>query len=93
MKIKDILYKTPEMTEERLLEILRKYTNFIKGNSRDRIEELYNKRHNEHESDLAKMILDEWDVINEKKSFLSKSQRDEICGLVSICLIEMTKNE
>lgn len=91
MKLKEVLYKTPEMTEEKLLEILRTYTHLMSKDASNRLSELYNKRHQEFNSDLAQIILEEWDLIQEKKSFLSKSQRDQICGLVSICLIQMTK--
>ena len=92
MKIKDVLYKTPEMTEEKLLEIIEKYIHFIKKDCSDRLIELYNKRHNWQDLIyLPSVILEEWDIIQEKKSLLTKSQRDQICGLVSMCLIQMTK--
>lgn len=38
-----------------------------------------------------KEILDEWDLIQIKKSNLTRSQRDQICAFVSACLIEMTR--
>lgn len=92
MKLEEVLYKTPEMTEEKLLDIIRTYTKFIGNSASNRIIELYNKRHKFNpDIDLAQMILEEWDLIQEKKSFLTKSQRDQICGLVSMCLIQMTK--
>lgn len=91
MKLEKILYKTPEMTEEKLLEILRTYTYLMNKDISNRLIELYNKRHQELNSDLAQVILEEWDLIQEKKSLLSKSQRDQINGLVSMCLIQMTK--
>lgn len=93
MKLEEVLYKTPEMSEEKLLDIIRKYTEFmINNNASNRIIELYNKRHEFNpDVDLAQMILEEWDLIQEKKSFLTKSQRDQICGLVGMCLIQMTK--
>lgn len=81
MKIKDILYKTPEITEEKLLEIIDKRKRFLnlKTWSRNKYSD-------------AKDILNEWDLIQIKKSNLTKSQRDQLCMLVSACLIEMVQN-
>ena len=93
MQIKDVLYKTPEMTEEKLLKIMEDYTKFLRKDSSNRLIELYNKRHNfELPIYLPQVILDEWDIIQQKKSYLTKSQRDEICELVSFCLIQMVRN-
>ena len=80
MKIKEALYKTPEMTEEKLLELMDKKNGFLNFKTWSR-----NKY-----SDM-KEILDEWDLIQIKKSNLTKSQRDQICAFVSACLIEMTR--
>lgn len=80
MKIKEALYKTPEMTEEKLLELMDKRKGFLNFKTWSR-----NKY-----SDM-KEILDEWDLIQIKKSNLTKSQRDQICAFVSACLIEMTR--
>lgn len=87
MKINDILYKTPEMTEEKLLEFINKHKRFLRKDTYKRLEELYN-----YSIPIEQILLAEWDVINEKKSYLSKSQRDEVCGLISTCLVLMTKN-
>ena len=81
MKLEDVLYKTPEMTEERLIKLIED-NKFI----------LY-KEWARKKNYSAEDILKEWDLIQEKKSKLSKSQRDQICMLVSLCLIKMTKNE
>jgi len=80
MKLKDCLYKTPEMTEEKLLELMDKRKGFLNFKTWSR-----NKY-----SDM-KEILDEWDLIQIKKSNLTKAQRDQICAFVSACLIEMTR--
>ena len=80
MKIKELLYKTPEMTEEKLLELMNKRKGFLNFKTWSR-----NKY-----SDM-KEILDEWDLIQIKKSNLTRSQRDQICAFVSACLIEMTR--
>lgn len=80
MKLNNILYKAPEMTEERLLEIIEKRLGFL--NFKEWSRNKYN----------PKEVLKEFDLIQEKKSKLSKSQRDQILGFVSACLIEMSQN-
>ena len=80
MKIKDVLYETPEMTEEKLLELIEEHKSFLKSYLLKQFEN-------------NKAILDEWDLIQEKKSKLTRSQRDQICSLVSVCLIKMAKGE
>lgn len=80
MKIKDVLYETPEMTEEKLLELIEEHKSFLKSYLLKQFED-------------NKAILDEWDLIQEKKSKLTRSQRDQICSLVSVCLIKMAKGE
>lgn len=85
MLIKDILYKTPEMTEEKLLEIINKHISIMKSSTKERIMQLHK------ETDLAKAFLKEYDLIQEKKSYLTKSQREQIVGFVGMCMIQMTK--
>ena len=94
MKLNEVLYKTPEMTEEKLLEQIGQYSDFISPEAKNRLINLYNERHNVFASkeDLPKIILEEWDTIQKKESYLTKSQRDQILGLVSTCLIMMTKD-
>lgn len=87
MKIKELLYKTPEMTEKKLLEIINKNLPMMKQSAKDRIQELHKGEYN-----LAKAFLDEYDLIQDKKSYLTKSQRDQIVGFVGLCMIKMTKN-
>ena len=88
MKIKELIYKTPEMTEEKLLEIIDKNLSMIKNSAKNRIRELHKGEYN-----LAKAFLDEYDLIQEKKSYLTKSQRDQIVGFVGLCMIKMTKGD
>lgn len=90
MKIKELLYETPEMTEEKLLELIDKSKQFLK---KDLYKILFNKTPDKDESKVNKTILDEWDLIQEKQSNLTKSQRDQVLALVSYCLIQMTKGE
>lgn len=86
MKIKELLYNTPEMTEEKLLEIINKNLPMMKNSAKNRIRELH-----KGENNLAKAFLDEYDLIQDKKSYLTKGQRDQIVGFVGLCMIQMTK--
>ena len=86
MKIKDVLYQTPEMSEERLISIINKYIKYIPKCLQDRINSIHK------DNNLAKSILDEWDLIQIKSSYLSKKERDLVSTLVSASLIEMVKN-
>lgn len=86
MKIKELLYQTPEMTEEKLLEIINSNLKMMNNSAKDRI-----KQFHKNESNLAKAFLDEYDLIQDKKSFLTKGQRDQIVGFVGLCMIQMTK--
>ena len=87
MKIKELLYKTPEMTEEKLIEIINKNLSMMKKSAKNRILELHKGEYN-----LAKAFLDEYDLIQDKKSYLTKRQRDQIVGFVGLCMIKMTKD-
>jgi hypothetical protein len=86
MKIKDLIYKTPEMTEEKLLTIIDKNKMMVSKDLIKRLKELHKG------IDLNKAFLDEYDLVQDKKSFLTKSQRDMVIGFVGICMIEMTKD-
>lgn len=86
MKIKELIYQTPEMTEEKLLEIIDKTLPIMRNSTKNRIRELHREENN-----LAKAFLDEYDLIQDKKSYLTKSQRDQIVGFVGLCMIKMTK--
>lgn len=85
MNIKDLIYKTPEMTEEKLLEIISKNLGIVNQYAKKRLRELHK------ESSLSQAFLDEYDLIQDKKSFLTKSERDQITGFVGLCMIKMTK--
>ena len=89
MKIKEIIYQTPEMTEEKLLEIMNSHLNLVKENLKNRIIEIH--RNDRMPFDLAQLFLDEYDLIQDKKSYLTKSQRDIVTGFVGLCMIKMTK--
>ena len=41
MKIKELIYQTPEMTEKKLLEIMNSHLDWIKGDLKERICELH----------------------------------------------------
>lgn len=59
MKLNEVLYKTPEMTEEKLLEYIKQYSDFISKEAKNRLIELYNKRHEvfAQTEDLPKIIF------------------------------------
>ena len=86
MKIKDIIYETPEITEEKLLEIIdNKYPLYRNTALIKRLRELHK------EVSINQAFLDEYDLIQDKKSLLTKSQRDFVVGLVGMCMIQMVK--
>ena len=87
MKIKDIIYETPEITEEKLLELINENIPMMREGARNRIQELHKG------VDLAQAFLDEYDLIQDKKSFLTKSQRNNVIGFVGLCMIQMVKGD
>ena len=93
MKLNDAIYKSPEMSEEKLLKLMSNYKRYFSKEFVSRITSVYNQRHNSYETDICKMILDEWDNIQKRESYLTKSQRDQISGFVGMCLIQMTKDD
>ena len=88
MKIKDLIAKTPEITEEKLLEIIGDNTRYLRKDTVKEIE----KRHIT-ELNKAKLILNEYDLIQDKNSLLTKSRRDEVIGFVSWCMFKMVKGD
>lgn len=89
MKIKDLLYKAPEMTEEKLLEIIEANLGLLKGRNSTLIKRI--QTINKYSDDINKLILKEYDLIQDKKSYLTKSQRETILGYVGYCMIIMAK--
>lgn len=89
MKIKELIYQTPEMTEEKLLKIMDSHLNWIKKDLKDRIYTLHKDPNKPF--DLSQAFLDEYDLIQDKKSYLTKGQRNVVIGFVGTCMIEMTK--
>ena len=86
MKVKELLYNTPEMTEEKLLKIINLNLTMMRSSAKNRIRELH-----KGENNLAKAFLDEYDLIQDKKSLLTKSQRDQVTGFIGLCMIKMAK--
>lgn len=91
MKIKELIYKTPEMTEEKLLKIMDSHLNWIRKDLKDRIIGLH--RDPTKPFDLSQAFLDEYDLIQDKKSYLTRGQRNIVIGFVGTCMIEMTKGK
>ena len=88
MKIKELIKQTPEMSEEKLLEIINKNLSIMKPESKNRIMKLHRG-----ETNLAKAFLKEYDIIQDKKSNLTRGQRNIVIGFVGTCMIEMTKGK
>lgn len=91
MKIKELIYQTPEMTEERLLKIMDSHLDWIKKDLKERIIGLHYD--STKPFNLSQAFLDEYDIIQDKKSYLTKSQRDVVIGFVGTCMILMTKGK
>ena len=87
MKIEELIYKTPEMSEEKLIELLDKYSPLLRKEAKNRLNQLHKGE------SLSKALLKEYDLIQDKKSNLSKSQRDQVIGFVGMCMIQMTTGE
>lgn len=91
MKIKELIYQTPEMTEEKLLEIMNSNLDLVKPDLKERIMELH--KDSSKSLNLSQAFLDEYDIIQDKKSYLTKSQRNTVIGFVGTCMILMTKGK
>ena len=89
MKIKDLIYETPEMTEEKLLTIINENLKMVDSFLKKRLIEIH--RDPAKPFDLAQTFLDEYDLIQDKKSLLTNSQRKLVNGFVGYCMIKMTK--
>ena len=89
MKIKELIYQTPEMTEEKLLKIMNSHLNWIKKDLKNRIRILH--KDPTKPFDYSQAFLDEYDLIQDKKSYLTRGQRNIVVGFVGTCMIEMTK--
>ena len=89
MKIKDLIYKAPEMTEEKLLTIINENLKMVDSFLKKRLIEIH--RDSTKPFDLAQTFLDEYDLIQDKKSFLTNSQRKLVNGFIGYCMIKMTK--
>ena len=91
MKIKELIYQTPEMTEEKLLEIMDSNLDLVKPDLKERIMGLH--KDPSKSFNLSQTFLDEYDIIQDKKSYLTKSQRNTVIGFVGTCMILMTKGK
>ena len=89
MKIKELICQTPEMSEEKLLEIMGNNLNLVKKGLKNRIYNLHKDQTKLF--DYSQAFLDEYDLIQDKRSLLTKSQRDIVVGFVGLCMIKMTK--
>ena len=85
MKLNNVIYNTKEISESKLLDIIKNNFKLTSRSLRVKLKELYS------EKDISNIILDEYDLIQQKKSLLTKSQRDQILGFIGLCLIKMVK--
>lgn len=85
MKLNNVIYNTKEISESKLLDIIKNNFKLTSRSLRTRLKELYS------EKDISNIILDEYDLIQQKKSLLTKSQRDQILGFIGLCMIKMVK--
>ena len=80
MKLEKAIYEAPTLNEGNLLEEI------------DRFKHLLNlKEWSRGKYRNTKQILDEFDLIQQKKSKLTKSQRDQITGFVGLCITSIVK--
>ena len=63
------------------------HLNWIRKDLKDRIIGLHKS------SNLSQAFLDEYDLIQDKKSYLTRGQRNIVIGFVGTCMIEMTKGK
>lgn len=84
MKLEDTLYQAPELSEEKFGERLEE---LIKQFSSYRVPLLSIKKW------TAKELIKEWELVQNKQSNLTRSQRDDVKGIVSMALLNMFKEE
>ncbi len=85
MKLNNVIYNTKEISESKLLDIIKNNFKLTSRSLRIKLKELYS------EKDISNIILDEYDLIQQKKSLLTKSQRDQLLGFIGLCMIKMVK--
>lgn len=85
MKLNNVIYNTKEISESKLLDIIKNNFKLTSRSLRIKLKELYS------EKDISNIILNEYDLIQQKKSLLTKSQRDQILGFIGLCMIKMVK--
>ncbi len=65
------------------------HLNWIKKDLKDRIRTLH--KDPTKPFDYSQAFLDEYDLIQDKKSNFTRGQRNIVIGFVGTCMIEMTK--
>lgn len=87
MKLEDTLYKAPEMSEEKFMEQIQKIINLqqIPGSN------LYSLFRDK--SWTPEELIEEWQLIQNKVSKLSRFKRDAVSMIVSAALINMVNDE
>ena len=67
------------------------HLNWIRKDLKDRIYILH--KYPTKPFDYSQAFLDEYDLIEDKKSNLTRGQRNIVIGFVGTCMIEMTKGK
>ena len=87
MTLEEIKNKYLDVTEEKLLENIEKYKSYMRWTTLDRVKN-YNKDLPDSEA-----IINEWNKIQEKKSYLSSSERNEIAVFVGMCIVDIINKD
>ena len=87
MNLENLIPNSPELNEEKLITMLKEYSKYMSTEAKRRLQELHK------ELDVEYAILEEYNLIQNKKSLLTRSQREQIEGLVALCLIRLSKGD
>ena len=87
MNLKELIPESPEINEDKVIAMIKEYSDYLSTEARNRLRQL----HKDLEIEYA--ILEEYNLIQEKKSYLTSGQRKQIEGLVALCLIRLSKGD
>lgn len=95
MEVDKMIQDAPEMSTEKLLELIGNLLNdkkihVLRKNTISEVKRLHKDYADEN---LPLHLLEEFDLITQKKSNLTNSMREEVFHLVSFCLVQMAKGD
>jgi len=95
MEVDKMIQDAPEMSTEKLLELIENLLNDkkIRVLRKNTISEVKRLHKDYVDENLSLHLLEEFDLITQKKSNLTNSMREEVFHLVSFCLVQMTKGD